>query len=257
MLNVGVPGCEHTGLETSLAGYGIFSAQHVLQAIGRVPRPLNKFEMEPLLYDLSAGFGKKRARRKRIRAYEAAWARLQHEQPGHAVNADDQAFENELLAWLRFHRGMLIGEITPYVYRYLRDNPAAPERGLYAQLHVDEYQDLNRAEQAVIDLLGEGGDICIVGDDDQSIYRFKFAHPAGIWDFQLTHEGTDDHEILECRRCPTRVVEMANALIAHNNDQSHVNLFLSPKMGQVRSPLFSMIDSPMRRRELRTSSPTL
>src|SRR5680860_1591554 len=126
--------------------------------------------MEPLLYDLSTDFGNKRARKKGIRAYEAAWARLQHELPGHAIEADDQAFEDELLAWLRFHRGMLIGEIIPYVYRYLRDNPAAPERGLYAHVLVDEYQDLNRAEQAVIDLLGEGADICIVGDDDQSIY---------------------------------------------------------------------------------------
>ena len=49
---------------------------------------------------------------------------------------------------------MLIGEIIPYVYRYLRDNPAAPERALFDHILVDEYQDLNKAEQGVIDLLG-------------------------------------------------------------------------------------------------------
>jgi superfamily I DNA/RNA helicase len=175
--------------------------------------------MEPLLYDLSNEFGDKRARKKRIRAYEAAWARLQHDEPGHAADAEDQAFESELVAWLRFHQGMLIGEIIPYLYRYLRNNPAAPETGDYTHVLVDEYQDLNRAEQAVIDLLSANATICIVGDDDQSIYSFKFAHPAGIRDFETTHPGTDDHEMLECRRCPTRVVEMANSLIAHNNDR--------------------------------------
>jgi DNA helicase-2/ATP-dependent DNA helicase PcrA len=132
------------------------------------------------------------------------------------LTAEDRAFEAQLIDWLRFHRGMLIGEIIPYVYRYLRDNPAAPERALFDQILVDEYQDLNKAEQGVIDLLGDTAEVCIVGDDDQSLYSFKHAHPAGIREFDTTHHPTEDHAILECRRCPTRVVEMANALISHN-----------------------------------------
>jgi DNA helicase II / ATP-dependent DNA helicase PcrA len=114
---------------------------------------------------------------------------------------------------------MLIGEIIPYVYRYLRDNPAAPERALFDHILVDEYQDLNKAEQGVIDLLGVAAEVCIVGDDDQSLYSFKHAHPAGIREFHATHDPTEDHAVLECRRCPTRVVEMANALISHNVDR--------------------------------------
>jgi DNA helicase II / ATP-dependent DNA helicase PcrA len=129
----------------------ILSRQSVLDALGRTPRPLNKFEIEPLLYDLSKDFGDKRARNKRIRAYEVAWARLQHETPGNAQNPEDAAFETSLLRWLTFHEGMLIGEIIPYVYRYLKDNPAAPERNLYDYVLVDEYQDLNKAEQGVVD----------------------------------------------------------------------------------------------------------
>jgi superfamily I DNA/RNA helicase len=232
MLQVGVPGCENIrGSTLHSLCMRILSRQYVLEAIGRVPRPLNRFEMEPLLYDLSSEFGNKRARAKRIRAYEAAWARLQHEEPGHAPNAEDQTFENDLVSWLRFHKGMLIGEIIPYVYRYLRDNPAAPERNMYDHVLVDEYQDLNRAEQAVIDLLGGEGDVCIVGDDDQSLYSFKHAHPAGIRDFHLGHAGTIDEEVLVCRRCPTRVVEMANALITHNQDREPRQLTPRPENG--------------------------
>jgi len=92
----------------------------------------------------------------------------------------------------------------------------ANERHEFAHILVDEYQDLNRAEQGVIDLLGGNADICIVGDDDQSIYSFKHAHPEGIRDWLILNAGADDRTLEECRRCPTSVVEMANHLIAQN-----------------------------------------
>ena len=161
----------------------ILSRQNVLASTGRVARPLNRFELKPLLYDLPNSLGNKRQRGERIRAYESAWARLQHEVPGFAQAPADQAFENALISWLRFHEGMLIGEIIPELYRYLRNNPAAPERSLYDHVLVDEYQDLNKAEQAVVDLLSGDAALCIVGDDDQSLYSFKHAHPAGIRTF--------------------------------------------------------------------------
>jgi DNA helicase II / ATP-dependent DNA helicase PcrA len=93
------------------------------------------------------------------------------------------------VAWLRFHEDMLICEIIPELYRYLRNNPAAPERSLYDHVLVDEYQDLNKAEQAVVDLLSTSAALCVVGDDDQSLYSFKHAHPEGIRTFPRTHHG--------------------------------------------------------------------
>jgi superfamily I DNA/RNA helicase len=116
MLQVGVPGCERIrGSTLHSLCMRILARQNVFEAIGRTPRPLNRFEMEPLLYDLPPRFGNKRARAKRVRAYEAAWARLQHQAPGHALSAGDRAFEQTLIGWLQFHQGMLIGEIIPHV----------------------------------------------------------------------------------------------------------------------------------------------
>src|SRR5215469_939383 len=112
MLRIGVPGCEDIrGSTLHALGMKILGRRNVLEATGRIARPLNRFEMEPLLYDLSPTFGNKRDRAKRIRAYEAAWARLQHEEPGYADHPDDQQFERVLIDWLRFHKGMLIGQI--------------------------------------------------------------------------------------------------------------------------------------------------
>ncbi|MGI8839402.1 MAG: UvrD-helicase domain-containing protein [Caulobacteraceae bacterium] len=213
LINMGVPGCDRIrGCTLHSLGMRVLSLQNVLTVTGRVARPLNRFEMEPLLYDLPSSFGNKRERGKRIRAYESAWARLQHEQPGFAQAPADALFQNVLVAWLRFHEGMLIGEIIPELYRYLRNNPAAPERSFYEHVLVDEYQDLNKAEQAVIDLLSTSGALCIVGDDDQSIYSFKYAHPEGIRAFPDTHPDCGDHSLLACYRCPTSIVAIANAL---------------------------------------------
>jgi len=220
LINMGVPGCEQIrGSTLHSLGMRILSRQNVLAVTGRVARPLNRFEMEPLLYDLSADFGSKRQREKRIRAYEAAWARLQHEEPGFAQADIDERFQRSVIAWLRFHEGMLIGEIIPEVHRYLRNNPAAPERSLYDHVLVDEYQDLNKAEQSVVDLLCTTAALCIVGDDDQSLYSFKHAHPEGIRTFPQSHAGSTDHQLLDCYRCPTGIVSTANALIAHNIDR--------------------------------------
>jgi superfamily I DNA/RNA helicase len=56
----------------------------------------------------------------------------------------------------------------------------------------------------------------VIGDEDQSIYSFKFAHPQGIATFDRSHPGTHDESLDECRRCPRLVVEMANTLIVNN-----------------------------------------
>lgn len=225
LINMGIPGCEQIrGSTLHSLGMRILSKQNVLAVTRRVARPLNRFEMEPLLYDLAATFGNKRDRKNRIRAYEAAWARLQHEEPGFAQSTEDVAFQHALVAWLRFHEGMLIGEVIPEIYRYLRNNPAAPERALYDHVLVDEYQDLNKVEQAVIDLMSSNASLCIVGDDDQSLYSFKYAHPAGIRTFSETHLGCTNHALLDCYRCPTCVVAVANSLIGNNVDREPLQL---------------------------------
>jgi len=193
----------------------ILSRNHVLDVTGRTPRPLNDFELEPVYADLH-NFGGKRDIKKKILAYHAAWARLQDDDPADIEEHRDAEFEVALLDWLTFHRGMLIGEVIPYLYQYLRDNPAAEERSEFSHILVDEYQDLNKVEQEIIRYLSDEADVCIVGDDDQSIYSFKFAHPAGIQDWCDQNDNADDLALTDCRRCPRLVVRIANHLIAQS-----------------------------------------
>ena len=217
LVGMAVPGCDELEAKT-LHRHCLrrLSRNAVLKATGRQARPLNTFELEPMIADLMRDGRGKRAVRKLQAAYEAAWARLQDEDPGHAVTQDDAEFQAELLAWLRFHQAMLIGEVVPLFYNFLSANPAAAERSEYSHILVDEFQDLNKAEQGVVRLMSDAADVCIVGDDDQSIYSFKHAHPDGIRDWMADNAHAADIGLDDCRRCPKRVVEMASSLIANN-----------------------------------------
>ncbi|GJL77587.1 MAG: putative DNA helicase II [Nitrospinaceae bacterium] len=226
--NLGVEGCEKIKVGTLHAFcFGILLGEDVLSYLGRFPRPLitsprrgvPHFEAAPLIEDLKTcgAFGGKRDCIKRINAFEAAWARLQSDDPGWPMDSIDRAFHKGLIEWLMFHHGMLIGELIPLTLRYLRNNPECDDLRKFSHVIVDEYQDLNKAEQVLLDVISEAGRFAIVGDEDQSIYGFRFAHPSGIREFDEIHTTTHDESLDECRRCPYKVVELANTLILHNH----------------------------------------
>ena len=209
--------------------FSMLLRQEVLETTGRVPRPLLHFEERFLLEDLrNAGLGGIRECGKKLREFSAAWARLQHEEPGWLRSQTDRQFQEMLKEWLLFHRAMLIGELIPEGLQYLRLNPHSPYRSAFDHVLVDEYQDLNRAEQQLIELLANGS-LVVIGDEDQSIYSFKHAHPEGIVEFPQTHPTTEKAQLDECRRCPAKIVAMANALISHNTSRSNRALRVHPR----------------------------
>ena len=197
--------------------FSMLQREQVIEATNRTPRPLLKFEMEALLQDLKyQGLGGILDLRKNITAYESAWAKLQRDEPGWTQTDQEREFELKLVSWLKFHESMLIGELIPIALEYLRYNPASPYKMKFNHIIVDEYQDLNKAEQVLIDLLAEDSKLSIMGDDDQSIYGFKYAHPEGIRTFDSTHSNTHDEILVDCRRCPKSIVRVAKELISRN-----------------------------------------
>lgn len=230
---LGIPGCENVRATTLHAlCFHILSKNEVLRITGRTPRPLLKHEIDSMLYDLPAHYGDKQEKQKLVDAFTAAWARLQTDEPGWPPNQRDRDFQDDLLSWLRFHRAILVGELVPLTLSYLRNNPACPELNLFDVVVADEYQDLNKAEQRLIDLLSLNRQLTVVGDDDQSIYQFKHAHPEGIILFPNEHPNTNQITLDECLRCPTLVVEIADSLIGNNKNR--IQRHLRPKQGNPR-----------------------
>ncbi|HYM97368.1 MAG TPA: ATP-dependent DNA helicase, partial [Candidatus Sulfotelmatobacter sp.] len=96
-------------------------------------------------------------------------------------------------------------------------------RADYARRHrfvlVDEYQDLNLAQERLVELIAAGGEPFIVGDDDQSIYRFRGASRASLERFHETFPAAQTVTLGRNRRSSRRIVAAAAALIDHNPDR--------------------------------------
>lgn len=199
---------------TTLHGYcfGVLQQESVLAVTGRVPRILLKHEIGLMLRDLGGDFGDIHERRRMLEAFQAGWARGVDDHPGLPSTPDERDFGHAVLSWLREHRAMLIGEVIPEVQRYLASNPASEELAAFDHVIVDEYQDLNVLEQALLDSLARDAALCVAGDDDQSIYSVRYANPEGILTY-LGRDGVETHEITVCGRCPANILSMANALI--------------------------------------------
>lgn len=77
-------------------------------------------------------------------------------------------------------------------------------------LLVDEYQDLNRCDLAVVrEISRRGVEVFAAGDDDQSIYGFRKAHPAGIRRFPEDYAGASDLALTICKRCDSDILRLA------------------------------------------------
>ena len=199
--------------------FGLLHADGVFEATRRFPRPLLSFEKDQMVKDIAKEFGGKKIVNELLEAYEAAWARLQIEDPGRPREEADVSFEAAITDWLRYHRAMLIGELVPLTLKFARENPALRIIPRFNQILVDEYQDLNRSDQALVDLLAEDGNLAVIGDDNQSIFGFRYANPEGIRTFPDTHSGTVPFTIEVCRRCPPNIVTMSNNLIAYDSSR--------------------------------------
>jgi len=231
LVNLGTPGAIKVNATTlhSLC-FRVLSEEAVLTATGRTARPLMSYEIKQMVNDLAGAFGGKIAVRRLLEAYEAAWARMQHDAPGVPRAPEDQAFEAVLIQWLIYHRAMLIGELVPVTLRFMQQNPGLAVLPRYNAVLADEYQDLNRADQSLVEELAQHGELTVIGDDNQSIYSFRHAHPEGIRVFPADHPGTAEYVIEECRRCPPNIVAMSNALLA--NDSAARPAPLAPMPGR-------------------------
>ena len=90
-------------------------------------------------------------------------------------------------------------------------------------LIVDEYQDLNNCDVELIDIIANSGvTVFVSGDDDQSIYSFRYAYPAGIQTFPNRHAGTGQHALQLCFRCTPSVLGTASFLLANNAVPSRI-----------------------------------
>jgi DNA helicase-2/ATP-dependent DNA helicase PcrA len=104
----------------------------------------------------------------------------------------------------------------------------------FRYIMVDEYQDTNRAQYALVSLLADAhGNLCVVGDDDQSIYRFRGATIENILGFERQFEGAMVVRLEQNYRSTQIILDAANHLISHNTERKGKTLFTEQVGGEL------------------------
>lgn len=134
-------------------------------------------------------------------------------------------------------RGGLVdfAELLLRAHELLRDNGELLQhyRRRFQHLLVDEFQDTNAIQYAWLRLLaGDTGVPFVVGDDDQSIYRWRGARVEHIQRFQKDFPGTRVIKLEQNYRSTATILNAANALIANNRSRMGKNLWTEGSVGE-------------------------
>ncbi len=130
------------------------------------------------------------------------------------------------------------GEILCMPYRIFRDHPEIraryQQRFLY--IHVDEYQDTNRAQYLLLSMLAKkefGGheNICVVGDEDQSIYKWRGADIRNIMDFENDYPGAKVVKLEQNYRSTKTIIKAASQVIKNNRERKDKTLWTAHPEG--------------------------
>ncbi|MBP3696645.1 MAG: UvrD-helicase domain-containing protein [Clostridia bacterium] len=127
-------------------------------------------------------------------------------------------------------------DIIVNTVRLLQNNPEVLEfyQRRFKYIMVDEYQDTNHAQYLLTSLLAGGwGNICVVGDDDQSIYKFRGATIENILSFEHEYKNAKVIRLEQNYRSTQNILDAANKVIANNENRKGKNLWTDNGSGDL------------------------
>jgi DNA helicase-2/ATP-dependent DNA helicase PcrA len=181
----------------------------------RLPRPIriaDDYEERWIIEeDLKRilGFKEVTEARDLLKRLSADWERLAADRDGWPERFPNPVF---LGAWQEHRRmfGYTLRAELVYQLKHALEEGEIEIAEPPAQILVDEYQDLNACDLAVIRTLAAlGAELYVAGDDDQSIYGFRYANPEGIRRFDNEYAPSSSLGLQECQRCDSRILDLA------------------------------------------------
>ncbi|MDR3160065.1 MAG: ATP-dependent helicase [Spirochaetaceae bacterium] len=134
------------------------------------------------------------------------------------------------------------GDLIKKPVEILRSTPEAARRfhDRFRVIMVDEYQDANIAQFELLkELCGSETYVCVVGDDDQSIYRFRGAEVKNILEFPDRFSGTDIIRLVRNYRSTAAILRAASSVVGHNRDR--LGKELQSERGEGKRPVLAFL----------------
>ncbi len=114
----------------------------------------------------------------------------------------------------------------------------------FKYIHIDEYQDTNNAQFMFVSLLARKyKNLCVVGDDDQSIYKFRGANIRNILDFEFHYPEATVIKLEQNYRSTTNILNAANGVISHNKGRKSKALW--SERGEGKKLHFRQFENPI------------
>ncbi|HUN73140.1 MAG TPA: DNA helicase II [Steroidobacteraceae bacterium] len=160
--------------------------------------------------------------------------------PGQLKDANDPMRRQLLKIYAEYEQACARAGVVDFAelllrsYELWRDHPEllAHYRRRFQHVLVDEFQDTNSIQYAWLKLLvGSSAHLFVVGDDDQSIYRWRGARVENVREFQRDFPHARLHRLEQNYRSTGNILGGANALIAHNSGRLGKNLWTSGAQG--------------------------
>lgn len=157
---------------------------------------------------------------------------------GQLRNSNDEGSREMANIWAEYQKSLLASgsvdfdDLLILAGKVLETPEGAKEwASKFKYVMVDEYQDVNDIQEHLMQLLASHRNICVVGDDDQSIYAFRGAQVEHILKFQKRWTGTKIIKLETNYRSSANVIEAANAVISKNIVRSAKQLIASRERG--------------------------
>lgn len=141
----------------------------------------------------------------------------------------------EYQATLKENNAIDFDDILCMVVKLFKTHPEVLERyqDRFQYIMVDEYQDTNKIQYELIHLLAaKYENICVVGDDDQSIYEWRGADVQNILSFEKDHKNAKIIKLEENYRSTKKILHLANAVIANNETRKEKALWTQNEEGE-------------------------
>jgi DNA helicase-2/ATP-dependent DNA helicase PcrA len=208
--------------------FSILDPQDQLAVVKQVLRELNldpnRFEPRSLLAAIS------HAKNELLTAerYEAQAGNLFQK----TVSRVYQLYQRRLAA----NQAMDFDDLILLTVRLFQENPEVLEayQRRFQYIHIDEYQDTNRAQYLLVRMLAERHqNICVVGDADQSIYRWRGADMGNILNFQEDYPQATVIKLEQNYRSTQHILDAANHVIANNRQRQEKRLWTANPKGEL------------------------